>query len=103
MGWESRRAVVKELAQGKSGYSFLVGEADVGGRHSRFSGVLKLPSVLLGEGIRVDRLRAHSGKREVSVGSDNIGLGGQSSGGGAWSNTFLASTPDSADALFTSP
>lgn len=81
MGWESRRAVVKELAQGKSGYSFLVGEADVGGRHSRFSGVLKLPSVLLGEGIRVDRLRAHSGKRKVSVGSDNIGLGGQSSGG----------------------
>lgn len=78
MGWESRRAVVKELAQGKSGYSFLVGEADVEGRHSRFSGVLKLPSVLLGEGIRVDRLR---GKERSVWGSDNIGLGGQSSGG----------------------
>lgn len=102
MWWGSRTVAVKELDQGKSGYSFLVGEADVGGDlHSRFSKVLKLPSVLLG-GVRVARLRANSGITQVSVGSNNIGLGGQSRVG-SLEQQIPGKHSNSADALFTSP
>lgn len=53
-GGEAEPVAVKEPDPGKSGYSFLVGEADVGGRvgdgalQILQSKVLELPSVLLG-------------------------------------------------------
>lgn len=99
-GEGSERAAVREPDQCQLGYLFLVGA--VLGTPKALRRQKYRSSPVCHWGVRVTGFRANSGVRQVSAGSNNVGLG-VSPGWGARSDTFLAGLPTQLTALFTSP